>query len=146
MSKSNAFENAFLRLIFNNVSIANLGDATGVRGSAVAGNLYVSLHTADPGETGTQATNEAAYTWYARVAVERSEDGWTVTDNAVTNAADIQFPKCTAGSETLTHFSVGFEATGASTICYKGSLTSSIAVSANIIPAIAAGELDITED
>ncbi len=30
-------------------------------------NLYVSLHTGDPGEAGDQTTSEAAYTSYARV-------------------------------------------------------------------------------
>lgn len=39
------------------MNIANLGDAMGVRGSASAGSLYVSLHTSDPGVGGSQATN-----------------------------------------------------------------------------------------
>ena len=38
-------------------------------GSSVAGSLYVSLHTADPGVGGGQNTNEATYSGYARVAV-----------------------------------------------------------------------------
>ena len=48
MSKSNAFENDLLKHVFNNDAIALVGDATGLRGSTVAGDLYVSLHTADP--------------------------------------------------------------------------------------------------
>lgn len=51
-----------LELIFNNVDWANIGDATGLPGSAVAGSLYISLHTASPGEGGDQTTNEASYT------------------------------------------------------------------------------------
>ena len=31
MSKSDAFENAMLLLVFNNSNIANVGDATGLR-------------------------------------------------------------------------------------------------------------------
>jgi hypothetical protein len=37
-----------LELIFCNTDAPNIGDATGLRGSSVAGSLYVSLHTADP--------------------------------------------------------------------------------------------------
>ena len=55
MSKSNAFENSLLQLLFNNVDIANIGDAGGLQNSAVAGSFYLALHTADPGEAGDQA-------------------------------------------------------------------------------------------
>lgn len=67
-----------LNLLFNNSDIANIGDATGLRGSSTAGSLYVSLHTSDPGTTGDQTTNEATYTSYARVAVARTAGGWTI--------------------------------------------------------------------
>ena len=87
MSKSNSLENDLLKHIFNNDAIALVGDATGLRGSTTAGSLYVSLHTADPGEAGDQTTSETAYTNYARVAVARTTGGWTVTNNAVANAA-----------------------------------------------------------
>ena len=62
MSKSNTFENELLLLLFNNTDIANIGDASGLQNSATAGSLYVALHTADPGESGTATTSEAAYT------------------------------------------------------------------------------------
>ena len=91
MSASNAFENSLLLLILNNTNIANIGDATGLRGSSAAGNVYVGLHTADPGEAGTQATSEATYTGYARVAVARTAGGWTVAGNAFSNTAAITF-------------------------------------------------------
>lgn len=146
MSKGNSFETDLLLLIFNNTNIANIGDATGVRGSSTAGSLYVALHTANPDETGTQATNECSYTGYARKAVARSGAGWTVTANAVENAAAVTFDPCTAGSSTATHFSVGYESSGATKILYKGVLTASLAISAGITPEFAAGALDITED
>lgn len=79
MSASNSFETAVLNHYFNNSAHANVGDATGLPGSTAAGSFYVSLHTADPGETGTAVTNETAYTNYARVAVARSSAGWTVS-------------------------------------------------------------------
>lgn len=146
MSKGNTFENEILLLIFNNTNITNIGDATGVRGSTTAGSLYVALHTANPGEAGDQTTSEATYTGYARVAVARSAAGWTVTGNGVDNAAAVAFPACTAGTNTITDFSVGVAASGASKALYKGALTSSLAVSAGITPSFAIGALDVTED
>jgi hypothetical protein len=145
MTKSDSWENKLLLLLFNNSDTGDIGDVTGLRGSSTAGSLYISLHTADPGEAGSQTTNEAAYTSYARVGVARSGSGWTVTANAVENAAAITFPQATGGSETITHFGVGTDSTGAGVLLYKGSLTSSLAVSSGVTPEIEAGDLDITE-
>lgn len=145
MTKSDSWENKLLLLLFNNSDTGDIGDATGLRGSSTAGSLYISLHTGDPGEAGSQTTNEAAYTSYARVGVARSGSGWTVTANAVENAAAITFPQATGGSETITHFGVGTDSTGAGVLLYKGSLTSSLAVSSGVTPEIEAGDLDITE-
>jgi hypothetical protein len=146
MSKSNTFENDLLQLIFNNVDIALIGDAAGLQNSAAAGSLYVSLHTADPGEAGDQTTNETAYTNYARVAVARTVGGWTVSGNTVSNAALVQFAQCGVTGATLTHFGVGTDASGAGKLLYSGALTASLAVSSGIQPQFAAGDLDITED
>jgi hypothetical protein len=104
------------------------------------------LHTSDPGEAGSQTTNETAYTNYARVAVARSGAGWTVSGNAVANAATITFPTCGASGATITHFGVGTDSSGAGALLYKGALTASLAVSSGITPEFLAGELDITED
>lgn len=146
MSKSNTFENDLLKHVFNNDNIALIGDATGIRGSSTAGSLYVSLHTADPGEAGDQTTSETAYTNYARVAVARTTGGWTVTGNTVSNAALVQFAQCGVTGATLTHFGVGTDASGAGKLLYSGALTASLAVSSGIQPQFAAGDLDITED
>lgn len=145
MSKSNALENALLLLIFNNTNIANVGDATGLRGSSTAGSLYVSLHTADPGEAGSQTTNEATYTSYARVAVARSGAGWTVTGNSVSPAANIDFPACTGGTNTATHAGIGTDSSGAGTLLYKGALTPNISISSGVTPRITTSST-ITED
>ena len=146
MSKSNTFENDLLLLVFNNTDITLIGDAAGLQNSASAGSLYVSLHTADPGEAGDQTTNETAYTDYARVAVARSGAGWTVTGNAVANAALVQFPQCGVTGATLTHFGVGTDSSGAGKLLYSGALSASLAVSSGIQPQFAGGDLDITED
>ena len=146
MSKSNTFENDILQLLFNNVDIADIGDAGGIQNSATAGSLYVALHTADPGEAGTATTNETAYTDYARVAVARTAGGWTVSGASATNTALTQFPECTGGSETITHVGIGTDASGAGTLLYSGALSASRSVSSGIQPQFAATALTVTED
>lgn len=145
MSKSNTFENDLLLLLFNNTNIANIGDATGVRGSTTAGSLYLALHTADPGEAGAQNTSETTYTSYARVAVARTAGGFTVSGNQVTLAAAAVFPTCTGGTATITHFSLGTASSGAGKVLYKGTVTPNIAVSTGVAPELTTGTT-ITED
>ena len=79
---SNSSENNLMLLVFNNTAWANVGNAGGLLPSSVAGSFYISLHTADPGETGSQTTSEANYTGYARVGVARSSAGFTVSGTA----------------------------------------------------------------
>ncbi|MDD5374425.1 hypothetical protein [Acidithiobacillus sp.] len=152
MSAGNTAETDILKLIFNNTTWTGLGDATGAVGSTVAGSLYVALHTADPGETGSQTTSEANYTSYDRVAVARSTAGWTVSGTAPTqaaNAAAITFPACTGGSSTCTYFSVGrVSYSSAGEILFSGALSSpsSLAVTNGITPSFAIGALTVTLD
>lgn len=146
MSKSNTAENELLLHYFNNATVPDIGDATGLRGSTVAGSFYLSLHTADPGEAGTQATSEISYTGYARVAVARSSAGFTVTGNTVTLTANADFGKMTAGTGgTVTHFVVGKASSGATVVQYRGTVTPNIAVANGIIPRLEAAT-NITED
>jgi hypothetical protein len=144
MSASNSLETAILSLFFENANYANVGDATGLRGSSTAGSVYVSLHTSDPGEAGDQTTNESAYTNYARVAVARSTAAWTVTGNSATNDAVITFPQCGATPSTITHFGVGRSSSGAGELYFSG--TCSLAVSSGITPEFAASALTVTAD
>jgi hypothetical protein len=135
-----------LELIFTNTNYANVGDATGLRGSTVAGVFYISLHTANPNETGSQNTTEAAYTSYARVSVARASAQWTVASGVADNDAAITFPAATGGSETETHFGIGSDTSGAGNLFLWGALNSSLAVSNGITPSFAAGSLDVTMD
>lgn len=144
MSLSNAAESAILSLLFENANWANVGDATGLRGSTVAGVYYISLHTGDPGEAGDQTTNEATYTSYARVSVARSTSGWTVSSGSVSNDAAVTFPACTGGSSTCTYFGIGTDASGAGNLIMSGALTASLAVTSGITPAFAIGALTTT--
>jgi hypothetical protein len=144
MSATNAFETGILNLVFVNTDFANIGDAAGLQNSATAGSLYVSLHTGDPGEGGSQTTSESAYTNYARVAVARSGAGWTVASANVSNAAAVTFPACGVTGSTITHFGIGTDAAGAGTLLFKG--TCSLVVSAGITPSFAIGALDVDVD
>lgn len=134
MSKTNAWENALLQLLFNNTNAADIGDSTGLRGSTTAGSFWISLHSADPGEAGDQTTSEVAYTSYARVAVARSAAGFTVSGNAVTPVANIDFPACTGGSATATHFGIGTASSGAGVLLYKGPISPTISISTGVTP------------
>src|SRR5438128_2535427 len=126
MSFSDTAESDVLKLIFQAVAIANIAD--NAAGSPLT-NLYVALHTADPGETGVQNTSEASYTGYARVPVARTSGGWTLSGTAptqVANAAAITFGADTSGTNTLTYFSVGVAVSGATKILMSGALTASL--------------------
>jgi hypothetical protein len=143
MSKGNTFENDLLKLIFNGTAIADLAedDAT-----SPLVNLYVSLHTGDPGEAGDQTTSESAYTSYARVAVARTAGGWTVATNTATNTALVQFPASTGGSSTVTYFAVGTASSGAGKLLYSGILDNSRTITSGIQPQFAATTLVVSED
>lgn len=148
MAKGNTFQSDFLKLVFQNVTAALIGDATGLVGSTGVGSLYVSLHTADPGGSGSQTTSEATYTSYARIAVARTSGGWTVSGSSptqVVNAATVTFPQCTGGSNMITYFAVGTALSGAGKILYSGALNASLAVSNGITPLFNASVLVITE-
>lgn len=142
MSKSDTFENDLLKMIFNASAIANLADNAA---SSPLTNLYVALHTADPGETGTQSTSEAAYTSYARVAVARTSGGFTVTGSSVSPVANISFPACTGSTATITFWSVGVASSGATKILYSGAVSPSISVSSGVTPILTTAST-ITED
>lgn len=143
MSKGNTFEADLMALIFNASPIANLADNAA---SSPLTNLFVSLHTGDPGEGGSQTTNECAYGSYARVAVTRNSGGWTVSGNTATNTALVQFPQCSSGSETATHVGIGTATSGTGKLLYKGALSAGLAISSGIQPQFAAGQLSIAED
>jgi hypothetical protein len=134
--KTDAFENAWLLLLFNNTAIANVGDAGGLRATATAGSLYVSLHTADPTEEGNQGSSEIAYTSYARVAKARSGAGWTVTASSVVPASAITFPTGGGGSGTATFFGIGVSPTAADSglLLYAGSISPSIVCGSGVTP------------
>lgn len=131
MSLGNTFENDLAKLLFNATAIANIADNAA---SAPLTNLYVSFHTADPGEAGDQTTSETAYGSYARVAVARTSGGWTVTGNSVSPAANVDAPQCTSLTATLTHFAIGTASSSTGKLLISGTLTPNISVSSGVTP------------
>lgn len=136
MSKSNTTETDILAKVFQATELSWDGNT----------NLYVSLHTADPGESGNQTTSEATYTSYARVTVARDATGWDVAGNTASNDDLLQFPQCTGGSNTITHVAIGTASSGTGQIIYSGALNSPLSVSNGIQPQFPANALTATED
>jgi hypothetical protein len=121
----NSVESSILQLIFNATTWANV--AINATASPLT-NLFVALHTADPGEAGTQSTNEIAYTSYARVAIARTAGGWTISGTIptiVSNAVAVTFPTCTGLTPTALYWSIGTLTSGAGVIICSGPLSSS---------------------
>lgn len=135
MSASNTTENDLALYVF---------DSTAPSWAANA-DFYVRLHSSDPGEAGTAVTNEVSYTSYDGVTVSRTT-GFSVSGNTASNAALVQFPTCTGGSATATHFSICTTQNGAGQIIVSGALTSSLAISNGIQPQFNTGELDVVFD
>jgi len=146
MSKSDTWETGLLKLLFQNIAFTGVGDAGGLLPSATAGNLYLSLHTADPGEAGDQTTNEVSYGSYARQAIARSTSGFTVTGNSVSPAADVSFPKGTSGAlSSALYLGIGTALSGAGKLLYSGPLASPIPFGLNVTPQVLATSA-LTED
>jgi hypothetical protein len=143
MPKSTATCNSILALIFNATAWADIAENDS---SSPATNLYLSLHTADPGVGNNQTTNETSYTNYARIAVARTTGGWDAPSGGATaNAALAQFAQCGVTGATITHVAIGTASSGTGTVLYAGALSSSLAVANGIQPQFAAGALDVTE-
>lgn len=141
MPRSLHLRNALLQLIFNAVSF----DGIAINDDTLpVSALTVALHTASPGPTGDQSTNEIVYTGYQRISIARTSTGWVITDDAVSPSADINFDEMTAGvGGAATHASIG---TGvANEMLYYGALVPNISVSVGVKPQIPA-TATITED
>jgi hypothetical protein len=153
MSKSNTYETQILALLLNATPIANVADNAA---SAPLTQLFIAWHTADPGEGGTQATNEATFTGITRTAIARNNGApaWTISSpggvGTAQNTSPITGPTYTAGAgvaQTLTFFSVGAASSGASEIFYSGLLANGgIIMNPGETIDIAANAITETED
>lgn len=127
MSISNQWENEILDHIFNNLAAP-----------AVA-TPYVSLHGADPGETGA---NEITGGSYAR----QSGAFGAAAAGAVSNTASVSFTDMPA--DTITHVGIWIHLTATATtnFIWGGALTASKVVNAGDTFIIQTGDLDVTLD
>lgn len=131
MSLSNSAETNILALYFNATAWANVADNAA---TSPITQVATALHTADPGETGTQSTSEAAYTSYARTNVNRNSGGFTVGTGTVSPVANITFATGTGGTGTGTHFSFGKTGGGATEIFASGTVTPNITFGNGVAP------------
>lgn len=145
MSKLDKFEYDFLRMTFNGTAITNWCATAGTT------QIWVGLHTADPGDAGSTAA-EGGYAQYTRISVQRSTAGFAVTSGtsaAVASAspvANIDLPQNTSTSTgTFTHFSL-YPASGTtgSEAVYNGTISPNINFSQNTTPRLTTGS-SITE-
>lgn len=129
--KGNYWSSAILGLLFNGTPIANIADNAA---ASPLTNLFLALHTADPGAPGNQATSEVAYTGYVRAQVSRTTGGWTLTAQSISPAAMVSWAPATGGNATAAFFSIGTNLSGAGNLLYAGPLTPAISISAGVTP------------
>ena len=126
MAKSNYIENKVLDAILRHTT-------TG--GGFPTANPYVSLHTADPGETGASEVSGGSYA-RQQAAFDAAVSG------ASTNSSNIDFAAMPVA--TVTHIGI-WDALSGGNFLYHGALASSKTTTSGQTARIAAGELDITE-
>lgn len=153
--KGPAFAGLLGNLLLNNQPIPNVGDATGLRGSATAGNLYLALHTAEPYTGDAQNSNEAAYSGYARVPVPRGSSEWSLLSQqsnysnsflnffaTYTRKSLTYFPRVAAYSgggsadALITHVSLGTDLAGAGMLMYVCELENALQLEVGKVPSI----------
>ena len=127
---------------------------TSFASSAGSTSLWIGLHTADPGESASTAS-EGGYTAYTRAQTDRSTAGttpygWAVTSGTVATVApvgNVDFPQvATTTTGTFSYFSVFPSSAATSTQAYYiGSLSPTINWGQNTTPRITTAS-SITED
>lgn len=146
--KGSVFALDVARHLLANEAIANVGDATGLRPSATAGNLWMELHYGEPFTLDAQTANEADYVGYSRTPLPRTSAKWITLVNQGFNSMSLQqvvgykerivyFPELTAfagGDPTgtkarITHVSVGAAQSGAGLLMYVYTLPEAVQMS-----------------
>jgi hypothetical protein len=122
--------------------------------------VWVGIHTADPGQAASTAS-EGTYAAYARVLCDRSSvavgppAGWTITTaassaaaSAISPNANVSFPQITSAGSTLSVFgwmSIWPTSAALSSQCiYVGTITPNITGGQNVTPQLTTGT-QITE-
>jgi hypothetical protein len=116
-------------------------------------NVYISLHSADPTDANTTATELTIGTGgYARATVAVADAQWTApassgTDELITNANTISFGTASAtwnSGNPITHFGI-YDASTSGNLMYSGALGTSRTVLSGDPVSVAAGALSIRE-
>jgi hypothetical protein len=127
LSFSNTFETHVLQYVFTTDSVT--------RPTA----WYVGLFTADPTDTGSGAT-EISGNAYARVSAS-----FTVSGNAATTSAAVEFAAATGSWGTISHIGI-FDASSGGNLIAHSALTASKAIANGDVFRIPASDIDITLD
>src|SRR5262249_22039768 len=132
MTIADVTETALLNLIFRATAWANYADNAATSPET---NIVMALHTADPGEAGTQSTSETTYSSYARTNVPRTTGGsGAPSGGGGPPAAATNSPAGTGGAGTVTPASAGKSGGGATAILFSGTVTPNIVVGNGITP------------
>jgi hypothetical protein len=107
--------------------------------SPLTTSAYVSLHTADPGDSGANEISGGAYARQGAVTFSNAGNNPTVASNS----AIVTFPVATGAWGTITHFGVWSAAT-AGTFRGSGAVATPKAVNNGDTARFAAGALTIT--
>lgn len=100
--------------------------------------VYLSLHTATPGDDGTGT--EVSGGSYARQSFAS-----TISGNAASNTSAIEFPTATGSWGTVSHVGV-WDASTAGNLLFHGELSVAKTISSGDVFRVPAGDLDITLD
>jgi hypothetical protein len=103
-------------------------------------NLYLALHTTDPGESAPPA-GETAYTGYARQAVTFNAPA--AGTGVIENSNTVVFGANTGGGVTITHWAI-FDSLSGGNCLAKGALNTSKTIDTSDVPSFPAGALRLT--
>ena len=128
MSFTNTFETHVLNYMFTTSSVTRPTQ------------WYLALFTSNPAEDASGSEVSTSGTAYTRKAVT-----FTVSGNAASNSAEIEFPTATASFGTVTHFGV-FNASSSGTLIAYGSLSTSKTIDTGDVLRVAASNINLTLD
>ena len=118
--------------------IAAAGEARALTG--LLDTVYISLHTADPGDTGTDEVSGGSY---ARESASFTQSGSNPT--TASNSGVIQFTQATALWGTITHFGI-WSAASSGDFLGSGAVDVSREIDTGDIARWEIGTLDVTAD
>lgn len=108
------------------------------------GDIFVSLHTGDPGRTGA---NEVTGGSYARIQRDPLDANWSATaDGHAENLASITFPAPTANWGVVTHAGIWDALSGGNFLARADVTPDKTVNNGDPAPSFAAGALDFTFD